>query len=262
MSSPVRAAVVRVAAFLRLPPTLMVAALVRGGWPQMCGPTQRRRPNPLPPPPPPRHPAEPRGGGRRRSSPAAASPTSTRWPSAASPHGGPWGSRPDAGRSTRCSPRPRRRSGANRRHQRPGRSVRLTLRYSSAEYADIRAAAQGAGVTATSYAADAAIAAAQRRAGDVNGTDRQVVLELLATRAQLRRYGNNLNQAGPHPQRRRRPTRVAEERHRVDRPSRPASRPRCPRHARPGQQAAIAIPLSLRFERALPWRSDALSRQP
>jgi hypothetical protein len=73
--------------------------------------------------------------------------------------------------------------------------VRLTLRYSAAEYADIRAAAHAAGVTATSYAADAAIAAAQRRAGDVNGADRQVVLELLATRAQLRRYGNNLNQA-------------------------------------------------------------------
>ena len=73
--------------------------------------------------------------------------------------------------------------------------MRLTLRYSEAEYADILDAAEAAGVTATSYAADAAIAAAQGRAGDVNGTDRQLVLELLATRAQLRRYGNNLNQA-------------------------------------------------------------------
>ena len=73
--------------------------------------------------------------------------------------------------------------------------MRLTLRYSAAEYADIRDAAQAAGVTATSYAADAAIAAARGRAGEVNGMDRQVMLELLATRAQLRRYGNNLNQA-------------------------------------------------------------------
>lgn len=73
--------------------------------------------------------------------------------------------------------------------------MRLTLPYSAAEYADIRDAAQAAGVTATSYAADAAIATARGRAGDVNGMDRQVMLELLATRAQLRRYGNNLNQA-------------------------------------------------------------------
>jgi hypothetical protein len=92
-------------------------------------------------------------------------------------------------------PLPRRRTGANRRHQRPGRSVRLTLRYSSAEFADIRSAATAAGVTATSYAADAAIAAARGHTGGGSGTDRQVVLELLASRAQLRRYGNNLNQA-------------------------------------------------------------------
>ena len=87
------------------PPTLTVAALVRGGWPQMCGPTQRRRPNPLLPPPPPREPPSRRSGGRRKSSPAAASPTSTRWSSTASPPGDPWGSRPDAGLNTPCSPR-------------------------------------------------------------------------------------------------------------------------------------------------------------
>ena len=92
-------------------------------------------------------------------------------------------------------PLPRRRAGANRKHQRPGRSVRLTLRYSAAEFADIRSAATAAGVTATSYAADAAIAAARGHAGGGGATDRQLVLELLATRAQLRRYGNNLNQA-------------------------------------------------------------------
>jgi hypothetical protein len=73
--------------------------------------------------------------------------------------------------------------------------VRLTLRYSSVEFADILEAAAAAGVTATSYAADAAIAAARGRAGGIGGMDRQVLLELLATRAQLRRYGNNLNQA-------------------------------------------------------------------
>jgi hypothetical protein len=72
--------------------------------------------------------------------------------------------------------------------------VRLTLRYSSAEFADIRRAATAAGVTATSYAADAAIAAARGHAGGWGRTDREVALELLASRAQLRRYGNNLNQ--------------------------------------------------------------------
>ncbi len=92
-------------------------------------------------------------------------------------------------------PLPRRRAGANRKHQRPGRSVRLTLRYSAAEFADIRSAATAAGVTATSYAADAAIAAARGHASGGGATDRQLVLELLASRAQLRRYGNNLNQA-------------------------------------------------------------------
>jgi uncharacterized protein (DUF1778 family) len=73
--------------------------------------------------------------------------------------------------------------------------VRLTLRYSAAEVALIRAAATAAGVTATSYAADAAITAARGRVDDAHPADRGAVLELLATRAQLRRYGNNLNQA-------------------------------------------------------------------
>jgi hypothetical protein len=72
--------------------------------------------------------------------------------------------------------------------------VRVTLRYSAAEYADIRDAATAVGVTATNYAAHAAIAAA-RGAGSVSRTNRPLMLELLATRAQLRRYGNNLNQA-------------------------------------------------------------------
>ena len=43
-------------------PERLVAAVLRGGWPQKCGPTQRRRPkNLLPPPPPP----SPRAGSSR-----------------------------------------------------------------------------------------------------------------------------------------------------------------------------------------------------
>lgn len=89
----------------------------------------------------------------------------------------------------------RRRTVANRSHQRPGRSVRMTLRYSPEEFALIREAAAAAGVTATSYTADAAVASARARPPTSEGARREAVLELWAARSQLRRYGSNLNQA-------------------------------------------------------------------
>jgi hypothetical protein len=87
-----------------------------------------------------------------------------------------------------CKPRPASRHAASRRvHQ-------IYVRCSQAEYDAIRAAAISAGLTPGGYAAEAALAAA--RASSLPTTDRRdVVIELMAARAQLRHYGSNLNQA-------------------------------------------------------------------
>ena len=82
----------------------------------------------------------------------------------------------------------------DRRHGTPRRVHQIYVRCSHAEYDAIRAAAISAGLTPGRYAAEAALAAA--RASSLPTTDRRdVVIELMAARAQLRRYGNNLNQA-------------------------------------------------------------------
>jgi hypothetical protein len=63
------------------------------------------------------------------------------------------------------------------------------------EYAVIAAAARASGLTPTGYAAEAALAAARRERQQTPHAHVQAVRELMTTRAQLRRYGNNLNQA-------------------------------------------------------------------
>ena len=82
---------------MRLPALLRPGARLRPGWPQICGPTESKRPRVLLPPP--LHPASRavRGERRRRRSrrpieatrcsPGAASPTWPRSPSAAKPRG-------------------------------------------------------------------------------------------------------------------------------------------------------------------------------
>jgi hypothetical protein len=75
-----------------------------------------------------------------------------------------------------------------------GRERRINVRLDSVEYTDVLAAAKRSGLTPSGFTAEVALAAA-RRAGQKPRADVEAVQELMATRAQLRRYGNNLNQA-------------------------------------------------------------------
>lgn len=68
------------------------------------------------------------------------------------------------------------------------------LRYDDVEYDVVATAASRAGMTPTGYAAQVALGVA-RDAADTPAANREVLLELMACRAQLRRYGSNLNQA-------------------------------------------------------------------
>jgi hypothetical protein len=82
----------------------------------------------------------------------------------------------------------------DRPHGTPRRVHQIHVRCSQAEYDAIRAAAISAGLTPGGYAAEAALAAA-RASTPVTRPEREVLLELITARAQLRRYGNTLNQA-------------------------------------------------------------------
>lgn len=77
----------------------------------------------------------------------------------------------------------------------PGRRHRLFLRLAEDEYTDIATAARRAGLTPTGYAAEAAIAAARGTQPPRPEPWREALAELLAARAQMRRFGNNVNQA-------------------------------------------------------------------
>jgi len=85
-------------------------------------------------------------------------------------------------------------SGRHRRHLVDGRERRINVRLDAVEYTDVLAAAKRSGLTPSGFTAEVALAAA-RRAGQMPRDDVEAVRELMATRAQLRRYGNNLNQA-------------------------------------------------------------------
>ena len=85
-------------------------------------------------------------------------------------------------------------SGRHRRHLVDGRERRINVRLDAVEYTDVLAAAKRSGLTPSGFTAEATLAAA-RRAGQMPRDDVEAVRELMATRAQLRRYGNNLNQA-------------------------------------------------------------------
>ena len=85
------------------------------------------------------------------------------------------------------------RQGRDRRHSRPRRPRPIFIRCSEDEYAALAAAAAASGLTPSGYAAEAALATARDRVDSL--PDPGLVRELLTTRAQLRRYGNNLNQA-------------------------------------------------------------------
>lgn len=88
------------------------------------------------------------------------------------------------------------RSSSARRRQRASRRRirRVHLRLSEQEFAAIAQAAKSLGRTPAGFAAEAALAAARDEALPRPDSTRDVVLELMAARAQLRRYGSNVNQ--------------------------------------------------------------------
>jgi hypothetical protein len=72
---------------------------------------------------------------------------------------------------------------------------RVHVRLSEQEFTAIAHAARSLGRTPAGFAADAALAAARDEPLPRPDSTRDALLELMAARAQLRRYGNNVNQA-------------------------------------------------------------------
>ncbi|WP_124861736.1 hypothetical protein [Micromonospora arida] len=85
----------------------------------------------------------------------------------------------------------------HRAHNRPGRPHAVLLRLSDEEKAAIDAAAVAAQLTATGYAAKAAVAAASaaQAPGGTAGDLRDLQHELFAARRAVVMFGNNVNQA-------------------------------------------------------------------
>jgi hypothetical protein len=83
----------------------------------------------------------------------------------------------------------------DRRHQRPGRPRQLKLRLSESEFAELVEAAVDAGLTPSGYAAEAALAAARGTRPSAGQPWRAALGEVMAARAQVRRFGVNVNQA-------------------------------------------------------------------
>jgi hypothetical protein len=95
------------------------------------------------------------------------------------------------------------------------------IRLGDAKHALLNRAAERSGLTISGYAASASLAAAAGKPAPDDRQTEHLLAELMATRAQLRRYGNNVNQtartlnAGGDPPER--PTDVIA----LERPSRP-----------------------------------------
>lgn len=92
-------------------------------------------------------------------------------------------------------PPARRRCGRDRVHHVPGRPRQIKLRYSEVELADVAAAARRAGLTPSGFAAEAALAAARGTQPPSSEPWREALTEVMAARAQVRRFGANVNQA-------------------------------------------------------------------
>jgi hypothetical protein len=82
------------------------------------------------------------------------------------------------------------------RRRLPGaRPVRVNVCLSDSEYRTVADAAHASGLTPTGFVAESVLAAARGDESPSADERRQVVRELMQARAQLRRYGNNINQA-------------------------------------------------------------------
>lgn len=88
-----------------------------------------------------------------------------------------------------------RTPGRDRVHVSPGRERQMKLRYSEAEFQAIAEAARHAGLTATGYAAEAALAAARQIEAPSVLPLRTALVEVMAARGQVRRFAVNVNQA-------------------------------------------------------------------
>jgi hypothetical protein len=89
----------------------------------------------------------------------------------------------------------RQRAGRDRAHEAPGRARQVKLRYSEDEFAVVQAAARRSGLTPSGFAAEAAIAAARGAEPPAGEPWREALAEVMAARAQVRRFGTNVNQA-------------------------------------------------------------------
>ena len=89
----------------------------------------------------------------------------------------------------------RRGPGRDRAHLAPGRCRQVKLRYSEEEYRAIATAARRSGLTPSGYAAEAELAAARCSDPPSAGPWREALTEVMTARAQVRRFGVNVNQA-------------------------------------------------------------------
>lgn len=71
----------------------------------------------------------------------------------------------------------------------------MNLRLSDEEYAVLASAARAAGLTPAGFATEAALAAGRGEGMPEHRALRSLVLELMAARTQVRRYGVNVNRA-------------------------------------------------------------------
>ena len=76
-----------------------------------------------------------------------------------------------------------------------GRGRQVKLRYSEEELGDVAAAAARSGLTPAGFAAEAALAAARGTSPPACEPWRDALLEVMAARTQVRRFGTNVNQA-------------------------------------------------------------------
>ncbi len=83
----------------------------------------------------------------------------------------------------------------HRSHRSPGRQRAVQVRFDEDEFAAIETAAGRAGLTPTGYVGAAALAAAREVTVPAPARTQQALAELVAARAQLRRFGANVNQA-------------------------------------------------------------------
>ena len=83
----------------------------------------------------------------------------------------------------------------HRDHRFPGRARRVTVRLAEEELAAIELAAGRAGLTPSGYVGAVALAAARGTVPPAPSETQAALAELMQARAQVRRFGGNVNQA-------------------------------------------------------------------